>query len=364
MANVYELEIQAQPSIYNPIERNMRIRFAEPEREINKETGVLLMLPAYENTDIYEKHLKVFSDRYNMVTVQCDYFGFEFMESEYDTDISTEMLDEKLSTAELELLESNFEKYRHILEGKIFEQTINLQEKPEYFNDMGLMQAMDHLRALKVVLDIIADNGYQINENRIYAYGVSHGAYLAYLCNAFCPGMFRAIVDNSAYLTPYYLKNRREIDIIEDGMHIRQVQHYKASEYIEDDEILDITKLYQQFENKAEILCFAGETDKMTTLEEKKKFINHIACAKVETITEYCIEKIRFKTTDNGLGADYLELYHYANQIHMSQKEVEWKKKKIKHTIRFDDVTYQTKKFRYDVKWEDGMPVLYRESIA
>ncbi len=363
MATLYQLEVEAQPSIYKPKDRRMSIYFAEPENGINKETGILLLLAGYGGTatsHVFAKMRKLFADEYNVVAIQCDYFGFEYMQNELPVEIDDEMLMQSLSDAELELLNRDYDKYAHILQGKIFKQNIDLQETPEYFNDMGLMQAIDNLRAVKVVLDIIKDNKYDINENRIYAYGFLHGSYLEYLCNAFCPGLFTGMIDNSAYLEPFFWKRSRGLDEFVDGIQVRQIINYKAAEFVGDKEILCLPYLYKKFDNQAEILCFAGETDDMTSLEQKKAFLNQVEHSRVETITKYRIDRVIFNSTDHGVGADFIELFNLAYKSYFKPKEEAKKKSKEKHHISFEDVRYETELFWYEIKWEDGIPFLYR----
>lgn len=363
MANTYELEIEAQPSIYTPAERSMLLCFAEPEDGVNEATGMLLIIAGYAgvvNSKIYSKMRKEFADNYNLVTVQCDYFGYEYMQNNHPVEVSLEELEDSLSDAELELLQRDYDKYEHILKGKKFIQQIELGEHLENFNDMGMMQAVDNLRSVKVVLDIIKDNQYKINENRIYAYGFSHGAYLAYLCNALWPELFTAIIDNSGYLIPYHLRHERLVDYVYEGMQICQIVKYRALEYIQDEQILQLPWLYQQFENQAGILCYAGEDDNMTSLEEKKTFLNQVEHSKIVTITKYNVNMENFTTTEHELGADFIKLFDLAYRTYLQPKEKEWKKRKKKHRIVYENVSYETALYRYELRWENEIPMLYR----
>lgn len=361
MAQNYEIEVQAQPSIYAPQERTMRIYFSEPEKGMDQHTGMLLLLAGYggnATSNVFEKMRQQFADDYNLLTVQCDYFGYEYMQNNIRTVITQEMLEAVLTDAERELLQLNYDKYEHILKGKIFDQVVDLDETPEYFNDMGLMQAMDNLRAAKVVLDIAKDNGYQVNPCRVYAYGFSHGAYLAYLCNALWPEVFTAIIDNSAYLNPYYLGMPREVIRMEDGLRIDQSISYKALEYIQDEEILSLPQLYQQFENQAQIISYVGEKDHMTSPEDKKAFLNQVEHTKVEMVTQSRVDKVCFHNTDHGMGADFVELFRYTYAKYLAADTK--KKRNKKAALEYHTVEYETSKFRYMVSWEDGIPVLTR----
>lgn len=365
MENVYNIEIQAQPSIYAPQERTLRICFSEPDAGVDKDTGLLLLIAGYgENISSpeYDKMREWCSNSCNLITVQCNYFGCEYMQNNIAPDITMEELQDSLSSAEFELLQRDYDRYFHILKGKTFHQKVELDETPELFNEMGLMQAIDNLRAVKVVMDIVKDNGYKLNEQRIYAYGCSQGAYLSYLCNALWPGLFTGIVDNSGFLSPYYLEHGHQQYVRDEDILIRQERIYRALEFVEDREIYSLPHLYKQFKNQADIICFAGEKDEMVSLEEKKEFISNVENAKVETITKFRIDMVLVKTTTHGLGADFVGLFRYAYGRYLLPKEAEQKKKRKKEErqIRFEDVSYDTKMFRYEVKWEEGIPMLYR----
>ncbi|WP_223869599.1 DUF2920 family protein [Paenibacillus sabuli] len=104
-----------------------------------------------------------------MVTIQCDFFGWEFMQS------------------------------------------VSLNETVSNFNDMGIMQALDNITAVIIVSEFIKDNNLKFNAKKIIADGQSHGAYLAFLCNRFAPNLFSLIIDNSAWIVPAYLTLNRRI---------------------------------------------------------------------------------------------------------------------------------------------------------
>ena len=360
MANSYEIEVQAQPSIYLPQERTMKIAFSEPEAGVDEETGILLIIADYEgklSSDVYTEIRNNFADDYNLMTVQCDYFGYQYMGDDYPVVVDDELLKSSLSAAELELLNRDYERYQHILQGKIFTQDIELCETPSDFNDMGLMQAIDNVRAVKILLDIIKENGYSINEKRIYAYGFSHGGYLAYLCNAMWPGLFTGIIDNSAYLIPFYLKKPRKFDVFQENIQIKQKMEYKAFEYVKDEQIMELPYIYSQFDNKAQIMCYAGETDGMTSLEDKKAFLNKVEHTNIATVTRYNMNREYFTTTDHGLGADFVKLFRLAYDSFLESETYKCKQ----HKITMEDVEYETDMFRYKVMWEDGIPVLKRD---
>ena len=111
--------------------------------------GIVIFIAGFgghSGSNVYKKMRGLFADQYNMVTVQCDYFGFEYMQKEL------------------------------------------LKEDVDSFCDMGPIQAMDNLIALKCVKDYLEEKGISYNNN-IIAYGHSHGAYLAYLMNSLMPNV-------------------------------------------------------------------------------------------------------------------------------------------------------------------------------
>lgn len=363
MAQNYEIEIQAQASIYGSKDRTIKVYFSEPQKGADKDTGLLLILAGYggsATSNIYTKMRQQFADEYNLFTVQCDYFGYEFMQNIPADEITDEMIKETLSNAELDLLRREYDKYVHILNGKIFFQHIKLNESSDDFNDMGLMQMIDNLRALKVVIDIVMENGYTISPDRVYAYGFSHGAYLAYLCNAFCNNLFTGIIDNSSYLIPYYLNHSRDTAIVKDGIRIDQIYTYNANKYIQDEEILNLRYLYRQFKNDARIICFAGDGDFMTSLDDKKAFLSTVDNSTVDVITQKRVDMRCFKSNAHGLEADFIELFKYAYDKYFDQSP---KKEKKRRFIEYKDTFFDSSSFHYEVKWEEGIPILYRKKV-
>ena len=96
MSKAYSIEILAHSSIYknnyldnNYKERKLRVDYSEPER-INESTGILLLIPGYGasiDSNVYKKMRGKFSDLYNLIILQCDYFGSEFMQTPQNDEI-------------------------------------------------------------------------------------------------------------------------------------------------------------------------------------------------------------------------------------------------------------------------------------
>lgn len=117
---------------------------------------------------------------------------------------------------------------------------------------------------------------------------------------------------------------------------------------------MELPYIYSQFDNKAQILCYAGETDDMTSLEDKKAFLNKVEHTNVVTVTRYNINREYFTTTGHGLGADFMKLFRLAYDSFLESETYKCKQ----HKITMEDVEYETDMFRYKVMWEDGIPVL------
>ena len=185
MAKEYNFEMYGQPSLYTNKERKFQIYFSEPEAGTNKETGILLFIAGFggnANSNVYKKMRNEFADKHNLITIQCDYFGWEFMQTSQNIDLNLDR--EKLKgTLESEKVEYIFQddnytsrlleiaqNYELRLSGKE-----KLAETLDNFNDMGLVQAMDNISAVIGVMEILKDNGYEFDKNKVILYGNSHG---------------------------------------------------------------------------------------------------------------------------------------------------------------------------------------------
>ena len=58
MASEYDFKINGHPSIYEAKGRELHIYFCEPDKGVNKETGLLLLIPGFgghANSNVYKK---------------------------------------------------------------------------------------------------------------------------------------------------------------------------------------------------------------------------------------------------------------------------------------------------------------------
>ncbi|WP_027624874.1 DUF2920 family protein [Clostridium lundense] len=363
MSKEYEFEIDAHPSIYSHEKspRKLKIYFNEPEHEINKDTGILLMIPGFggnASSNVYKKMRGKFSDEHNLVTVQCDYFGWEFMQKpdnvnfQLNQDYIKRIVtadeykciydNDKINVREFLKIISNYDVHLDLKE--------DLNEHIFNFNDMGIMQAIDNITAVLVIKAIINDNKFNINEGKIMIYGDSHGAYLAYLCNAFAPELFSLIIDNSAWLFPQYLINNREILQCYNKFSISIQFEYLAKIYKKyDREILDLTSIYNKFENKCKIISYHGVNDGLITCNEKKKFCLGIDGCIFNEINENKIDGEIFKSTSHGLDLDFIKFFNLImkNEIIFNNKE-----------IKLSNIKYSTNANIYEFDYKQGIPIL------
>lgn len=341
MAINYNITVYTQPSLYDPQPRTLDIFFSEPDAGINKNTGILLLSAGYggeARSRVFCKMREQFADRYNYVTVQCNYFGWEFMQ-----DIVVE--DSWLSSYSLD---NNTKEDTPILID------ISMNETKTNMNDMGPVQAMDQLVAIKVVSDILKDNGYSINSHRITAYGFSHGAYINYLSNAFMPGVFTSIIDNSSYLFPTYIQYGRTLaQSLDSGQMIKQVYVYLLHHIIDDYEIYKLPLLYSYCQNQAKIISFHGVHDHMTKPEDKQRFLDSIAGSSYEILSDKDIDYGIFGSAKHGLDADFLKLFDYVVEKYPLDQE--------RTGMIFADTTITTEEYCYYITKRDDVPYMWRK---
>lgn len=304
MATVYEEQIAAHASIYgnDNSNRKLRLQYALPERGTNRETGILFLIPAYGgclDSSVYRKMRATFPDMYNLVVIQCDYFGIRYMGTE------TERMKDFFSS---------------IISGERAEgDVLRMEETEADCNDMGLMQAADIIQAGLYVIHKLSRAGRQMNFGRILSYGSSHGSYLGYLINRLCPGLLKLIVDNSSYCIPSYLDKTR---LLQYTVSDKLAEKYKQTFSIEveylikrhrerflPDAFYDLNGLYDGFDNRCMILAFHGKEDRMLSLEEKRRFLQKVPMASLIAITREDVDGKYFKSAEHGLGVDLLNLY-------------------------------------------------------
>ncbi len=377
MAKEYTLDIQGQPTRYSDQVRDIRMYFAEPETE--ECNGILLLIAGYGGhgmSRVYQKMRRLFADQYHFFTVQCDYLGYRYMQTDHHLTVTEDMLRQVLSPREFHSLRRNYAANQHLLSGKVLSGYISLEESAEDFNEMGLGQAMDNLVAVKVLLDILQENGMEYNRNRVYIYGQSHGAYLAYLCNILAPGLFTGIIDNSAYLLPYYLEHDREVTKVGDIFTLQKWYHYLIADQNWDSGSYDLRELYAGYQGKAQIIVYHGEEDEMIPIEEKKAFLETLPRVSLHVVTKDMVDGVVFRSAGHSLDADLLKVFERAveeldraNEAEMvaadsaamvleKQDLTDGSEAEGRQQV-FQNYSFQTKRYCYEVKWDNGVPLLY-----
>lgn len=359
-----EFQIYAHPSIYQPKERQMKIYFSEPEKGVDKDTGILLLIPGFgasTQSNVYKKMRNEFADNYNLLTLQCDYFGWQYMQnSQFNKEINFEKhhLINVFTNDELESIFTgsvlNIDKFINVCSTyKLqFICKANLEETFSDLNDMGIMQAIDNITAVLALISILNDNKLELNKQKIIIYGYSHGAYLSYLCNAFAPSLFSMIIDNSAWLFPTYLTRNRFVEYTVGKAIIRVEFEYLAKQLSFDDEMLSLPFLYKQFNNNCNIICFHGTTDCFVSSEKKEYFLKYINKTYFNKISKETVDEL-FKSTDHGLNVDFLKFLDYIFQKY--PKEM-LNKDMNPDNIQLQSVNFKTLNNKLEIHYDSGMP--------
>lgn len=107
MAYSESIKISAHPNLYNGKSgRELRIDYSLPTEGTNNETGIVVFVPGFGgniDSKVYKKMRETFADQYNLVTMQCDYFGSRYMQLAENFSFK-EPLNDLFSSGELTLL--------------------------------------------------------------------------------------------------------------------------------------------------------------------------------------------------------------------------------------------------------------------
>lgn len=165
---------------------------------------------------------------------------------------------------------------------------------------------------------MIKNNNLSFDKNRVISYGVSHGAYLAQLCNAFAPNLFSFIIDNSAWMYPKFLKHeRRCYKTLYDDSNKVIVSAYIRYDYLgkalnNDEELLDLQSLYNKFENNCNIIVYQGISYGLVPLKVKKQFCDSIKNCKIKIITQDNVNGKIFKNIEHCMDVDFIKTFDYS----------------------------------------------------
>ncbi|WP_188203979.1 DUF2920 family protein [Desemzia incerta] len=359
MAKNYEFEMDGHPNMNTLKPRKLKVYFSEPENGVDENTGIVLLIAGFganTQSNVYKKMRNTFADKHNLITVQCDYFGWEFMQDARNIalNIDRETLENLFSKDEIKYIYKDNDIFQRLIEicdvHKVDISAMEtLNENQDNYNEMGLVQAIDNVSAVFSVLEIIKDNGYEIDMNKIILYGQSHGAYLSYLSNAIAPNLFSLLIDNSAWLFPEYLKEKRYINKQYGQARLTVGFDYFAKKLDIDQEILYIPFLYSKFKNQCEIVCYHGTNDKLINHQDKRQLKDLVQRFNYNEVDTSQVDGEIFKSTSHGLGADFLKLFDKIISSHKFDS---------KNRDNQKNIMFETRKKNYRFSYEKGLPVL------
>lgn len=359
MAREYKLFINAQPGFYQGTRRKFHMYYAIPDAGIQKDTGILLLIAGYGGgaaSHVYQKMRKLFADTYNMITLQCDYFGSRFMKGDEHLPVTEEILRHSLTEEEFQQMLEEPQRKMEILQGKTLEGYIDLKESPSLYNEMGILQAMDHLVALHKLQSLLKEGGAVCDTGNIWLYGQSHGGYLAYLCNALEPELFSGLIDNSAYLFPYYMDADREMYGESQVFSIRKLYHFLAGDIVDDRRVYDLSYWYDSFANRCRILSFHGKEDTMIPFGQKQAFMGKIPYTELVMVDEEMADGSIFSSCRHGLDADFIKLFACSYE-RLRAWEVPLGQG------RWMERSFETEAFAYELSLQGDYPKLLRKGI-
>ena len=298
MGNLISKMYKGHKNIYNQsyLEREIQTEIYVPQFGTNEDTGILLLVPGYGanlNSHVWKRMRNEFSDQYNLITIQCDYFGIKFMDSNIPEELITIANNKNISSATI--LYDN-----------------PLDETLDEFNDMGIMQALDLVTVTLNTIYDLKNLGYIFNIGKTIIFGSSHGCYLAHLANIICPNLYTYIFDISAYIYPFYLENTRSLYHKVDNINIHARFTYfltKYPEYRYHKSLYDLNFLYNFIENSCKIIIFQGVNDTMVPASQKIEFFEKVKNTEIMLITEEDVDGTLFKNANHGLGLDFFVFF-------------------------------------------------------
>lgn len=352
----------SQPSLYDPVNRKINYIFDIPNGGVNKDTGIMLFICGYgasPQSNVFKKMRGLFADKYNMITVQCEYFGLEYMWN--PKDITNYLLNNLMSREELSSLSATEfnDVFMDRIRDKKFYRIVRQDESLATLNDMGPVQAMDNLISLYYVNLFLHDNGIVYDKNKVIAFGNSHGAYLAELCNSYMPGVFSAIIDIGGYVFPNYLSGscKREIlSILPEYNTVVDTLFDDLIKYIATDtEIYDLKALYTTECSRSRIIAFHGEKDYLTPVAEKRDYIHRSGNWDFNLITDNDVDGEIFKNADHSLGADFIKLIDHVFDNYTLRSGEE--------KMMFSGSLFVTDSARYEIGLNETRPYMSFEPI-
>jgi hypothetical protein len=365
MGQEHRTSIPAHANIYDDSDRVMEISFTEPDGGITERTGLLLIIPGFgECGDLGTLHTmrNQLSNRYNMVVVQCLYFGSSFMGniSKPQFRVDMDILRTAFSDQEMNFVYdgTRLDVNKLIDVGSNYHIHLNgeelLNESLTEFNDMGIMQAIDNLSAVYAVQAILEDNEYHLDSNKMMVYGRGHGGYLAYLINALAPELFSHLFEQDAWIFPPYLDGVRELGGNKGKLTFTIRFDYYAKTVPFDRELLSLPILYTGFTNRATIHSYQNADIHPSALIPKKSFIQSTPRSTLH----------QKPTAGNAVSAELIlpqietwiaELMDREINEHLSRPI-----SKLHLVGRNRTTRLSTKQYNYVIDYSSGMPVFQR----
>ncbi|MFB4167780.1 DUF2920 family protein [Virgibacillus sp. JSM 102003] len=355
MSEQHSINIPAHPNVYlGNTGRELRIDFSTPQDGVNTHTGLLILVAGFGggiDSKVYKKMRKVFADKYNMITIQCNYFGSNYMQGTNKFTLNdSKILQTIFTMEEKEKINKESSVLFNLLREKdvVLPVQAKINESLEEFNDMSYMQAIDIISAIEAVRITLNENNLIFDSNRMIGYGHSHGAYLLHLSNILAPNIFSYIVDNSSWLEPVYLSSNRYLYQKVGNATLAVEFDYLAKNIIKNKHDLNLKNLYKNYSGTTQILSFQGNNDNLVNHSEKKNIMDTISNCKCILVTEEDIDNKKYKTNNHGLNADFLELFSYALNFESPKKEMT--ELNMKYVVDFMGV-------RIDVDYTGGLPL-------
>jgi len=224
----------------------------------------------------------------------------------------------------------------------------SITENINEFVDMGYMQAIDIITAIEVIKIILKENELSFNEDRIIGSGQSQGAYLLHLSNKLAPHLFSLIIDNSAWVQPVYLQYNRMLNIQCGNALLNMEFDYIAKRIIKDKDALSLHEMYKGFTNGTYIYSCIGTTDSLVKVDDKVRALSKLNHVNFEVIDKQKVDGVKFKSTNHGLDADFINLVEYVMSIvppHKNQNE------------KFDKYVVESSMTKINVDYSHGLPV-------
>ncbi|WP_185807657.1 DUF2920 family protein [Lysinibacillus telephonicus] len=324
------IKIPAHYNLYNgKNNRELRIDYAIPESGTNEETGIFIFVPGFGghiDSKVYKKMRDVFADKYNCVTLQCDYFGSKFMQEaeEFTLKGDFSMIRHLFTNNELNHIQLHPEDILNVVSKKYTSIPViaNLNETIDEFADLSFMQVIDIVTAIEAIKILLRENNLLYHERKVIGYGQSHGAYLLHFANRLAPHLFSLVIDNSSWIYPkYIIQNRKIASKINNCEFIMEFDYF-AKKFIKDTEPISLFSMYNNFENGSYIYSCIGTTDSLVDVEKKGKIFEKLSNVEFEIIDESKVDRKVFYSTNHGLDADFLKLIDYVfskNINHLNQ---------------------------------------------